>query len=258
VRVYFSPPSAVVHSRFFKSWTPNPITDHHPTTKNWPHAAIIQPHYYTTLLTHVHYPPEWLIFSPRSEDVTTAAVLATHYLFWGDTITMEAYQLRAKHLTPRRFSSNALFAETLNANVQCTMSDAYLTVGTLHYKPGTSELDFHGTTLAAVKANLRDRVAPTFMAMSTWPQPPTTAAPLPLPPHSHHKTCTSDYHKWIHDDHADWFAAFLEPHRSQARTFLQNYKEVADKLATDATTAGPGNTSHLRWTSVPTLSLTYW
>jgi hypothetical protein len=46
---------------------------------------------------------------------------------------MEAYQLQAKHLTPRRFTSNALFAETLNAHVQCTMSDAYLTVGTLRH-----------------------------------------------------------------------------------------------------------------------------
>jgi hypothetical protein len=56
-------------------------------------------------------------------------------------------------------------------------------------------------------------------------------------------------------DHAEWFSAFVEPHRSQIRTFLQKYQAAADKLATDATAAGPGHTFHLRWPRVPTLTL---
>ena len=56
-------------------------------------------------------------------------------------------------------------------------------------------------------------------------------------------------------NHAEWFSTFVEPNHSQVRTFLQKYQAAADKLATDATAAGSGHTSHLRWPRVPTLTL---
>lgn len=213
--------------------------------------------YSASLQAQFHAAPEWVIITPVPSEIIAAQLTASYYQPWGHSPTVACYQLRPRHSSNLYFDSTAIFATTLRSHIQHDMDISYTEAGPRAFKPGTTEADFHGCELYAVKARPYHLLQPLHMRpLSTWPTPPSTAPPSPaFHPKDTDADRLIDRQRWLTQGANPWETSLLPEHVAAFRAHLREYRVDADRLANAATAAGRGNTAHLKWLSPHVLSI---
>ena len=207
--------------------------------------------YSASLQAKLHAAPEWVIITSVPSEIIAAQLTATYYQLWGQSPTVACYQLRPRHPSNLYFDSTATFATALRSHIQHDMDLSYAEAGPRAFKPGTTEADFHGCELYAVKARPYPLLQPIHVrSLYTWPTPPSTAPPSPaFHPRDTDADRLLDRQRWLTLGGNPWDTALLPEHVDAFRAHLREYRADADRLATATTAAGPGNTAHLKWQS---------